>query len=49
MPYQNDFTLSAALLEQFSSNGLEAVPTLFQVLRNASAEERTGHASGYKD
>ena len=38
MTYQNDFTLSETLLEQLTTNGLEALPTLFQVLLNAAMQ-----------
>jgi putative transposase len=44
MTYQNDFTLSEALLEQLTTSGLEALPTLFQVLLNAAMQiERQKH------
>ncbi len=44
MTYQNNFTLSAALLEQLTSGGLDALPTLFQVLLNAAMQiERQNH------
>ena len=44
MTYQNDFTLSAPLLEQLSANGLDALPALFQVLLNAAMQiERQKH------
>ena len=36
MTYQDDFTLSEALLGQLTADGLEALPTLFQVLLNAA-------------
>ena len=42
MTYHDDFTLSAALLEQLTADGLEALPTLFQVLLNASAQAHRG-------
>lgn len=38
MTYQNDFTLSEALLEQLTASGLDALPTLFQVLLNAAMQ-----------
>ena len=38
MTYQDDFTLSAALLEQLTADGLEALPTLFPVLLNAAMQ-----------
>lgn len=44
MTYQNDSTLSEALLEQLSEQGLEALPTLFQVLLNSAMQiERQKH------
>lgn len=44
MTYQNDFTLSEALLEQLTASGLDALPTLFQVLLNAAMQiERQKH------
>ena len=49
MTYQNNFTLSEALLdqqflEQLTTDGLEALPTLFQVLLNAAMQiERQKH------
>ena len=44
MTYQNDFTLSAALLEQLTTSGFEALPALFQVLLNAAMQiERQNH------
>ena len=44
MTYQNEFTLSEALLEQLTADGLEALPTLFQVLLNAAMQiERQKH------
>ena len=44
MTYQNEFTLSEALLEQLTAEGLEALPTLFQVLLNAAMQiERQKH------
>ena len=44
MTYQNDFTLSETLLEQLTTSGLEALPTLFQVLLNAAMQiERQKH------
>ncbi len=44
MTYQNDFTLSEALLEQLSAQGLDALPTLFQVLLNSAMQiERQKH------
>ena len=49
MTYQNNFTLSEALLdqqflEQLMTDGLEALPTLFQVLLNAAMQiERQKH------
>ena len=44
MSYQDDFTLSAALLEQLSTQGLGALPDLFQVLLNAVMQiERQQH------
>ena len=36
MTYHDDFTLSAALLEQLSTQGLGALPDLFPVLLNAA-------------
>jgi hypothetical protein len=38
MTYQNDFTLSEALLEQLTTSGLDALPTLFQVLLNSAMQ-----------
>ena len=38
MTYQNEFTLSEALLRQLTAEGLEALPTLFQVLLNAAMQ-----------
>jgi hypothetical protein len=50
MTYQNDFTLSEALLEQLTTSGLDALPTLFQILLNHErTKELTGHANGFKD
>ena len=44
MTYQNEFTLSEALLGQLTADGLEALPTLFQVLLNAAMQiERQKH------
>jgi len=44
MTYQNDSTLSEALLEQLSAQGLDALPTLFQVLLNSAMQiERQKH------
>ena len=44
MTYQNEFTLSEALLGQLTADGLEALPTLFQVLLNAAVQiERLKH------
>ena len=44
MTYQDDFTLSAALLEQLSTQDLGALPDLFQVLMNAAMHiERQKH------
>ena len=44
MTYQNDFTLSEALLEQLTASGLDALPTLFQVLLNTAMQiERQKH------
>ena len=44
MTYQDDFTLSAALLEQHSTQGLGALPDLFPVLLNAAMQiERQKH------
>ena len=44
MTYQNEFTLSEALLGQLSTDGLDALPTLFQVLLNAAMQiERQKH------
>lgn len=44
MTYQNDFTLSEALLGQISADGLDALPALFQVLLNAAMQiERQKH------
>ncbi len=44
MTYQNDFTLSEALLEQLTTSGLDALPTLFQVLLNSAMQiERQKH------
>ena len=44
MTYQDDFTLSAALLGQLTADGLEALPTLFQVLLNVAMQiERQKH------
>ena len=36
MTYHNDSTLSEALLEQLSAQGMEALPDLFRVLLNAA-------------
>ena len=38
MTYQNDFTLSAALLGQLTADGLKALPTLFSMLLNAAMQ-----------
>ena len=38
MTYHDDFTLSAALLEQHSTQGLGALPDLFPVLLNAAMQ-----------
>jgi len=44
MTYHDDFTLSAALLEQLSTQGLGALPDLFPVLLNAAMQiERQKH------
>ena len=44
MTYQNEFTLSEALLGQLSAGGLDALPALFQVLLNAAMQiERQKH------
>lgn len=44
MTYQKDLTLSEALLEQLSAQGLDALPTLFQVLLNSAMQiERQKH------
>ena len=44
MTYQNEFTLSEALLGQLTADGLEALPTLFQVLLNVAMQiERQKH------
>ena len=44
MTYQDDFTLSVALLEQLSTQGLGALPDLFPVLLNAAMQiERQKH------
>ncbi|MGI4791256.1 MAG: IS256 family transposase [Janthinobacterium lividum] len=44
MTYQNEFTLSEALLEQLSASGLDALPALFQELLNAAMQiERQKH------
>ena len=49
MTYQNEFTLSEALLdqqflEQLTTDGFDALPTLFQVLLNAAMQiERQNH------
>ena len=44
MTYHDDFTLSASLLEQLSTQGLGALPDLFQVLLNAAMQiERQKH------
>ena len=49
MTYQNEFTLSEALLGQLTADGLEALPTLFQVLLNASARAHRGaHGSRHR-
>ena len=46
MTYHDDFTLSAALLEQLSTQGLGALPDLFPVLLNAAMQiERQKHLS----
>ena len=44
MTYHDDFTLSAALLDQLSTQGLGALPDLFPVLLNAAMQiERQKH------
>ncbi len=44
MTYHNDSTLSDALLEQLSAQGMEALPDLFRVLLNAAMQiERQKH------
>ena len=44
MTYQNDFTLSAALLEQLTTTGTDAIPDLFRVLPSAAMQtERQNH------
>ena len=44
MIYHDNFTLSAALLKQLSTQGLDALPALFQVLVNdAMQTERQKH------
>ena len=44
MTYQNDSTLSAPLLEQLTTQGLDALPDLFRVLLNAAMQiERQKH------
>jgi putative transposase len=44
MTYQNDFTLSAALLEQLTTTGTDAIPDLFRVLLNTAMQiERQNH------
>ena len=46
MTCHDDFTLSAALLEQLSMQGLGALPALFPVLLNAAMQiERQKHLS----
>ena len=46
MTCHDDFTLSAALLEQLSTQGLGALPALFPVLLNAAMQiERQRHLS----
>jgi transposase-like protein len=59
MTYQSDSTLSAQLLEQLSSQGLDALPELFRILINsamllerqkflgAAPHERTENRTGY--
>ena len=44
MTYQDDFTLPTTLLEQISTQGLDALPDLFRVLLNAAMQiERQNH------
>jgi len=44
MTYRDDSTLSEALLEQLTTQGLEALPDLFRVLLNAAMQiERQKH------
>ena len=44
MTYHDDFTLSVPLLEQLTSQGLDALPDLFRVLLNAAMQiERQNH------
>jgi transposase-like protein len=44
MTYQDDFTLSAPLLEQLTAQGMDALPELFRVLLNAAMQlERQRH------
>jgi len=44
MTYQDDSTLSTALLEQLSAQGMDALPDLFRVLLNAAMQiERQRH------
>ena len=46
MTCHDDFTLSAALLEQLSTQGVGALPDLFPVLLNAAMQiERQKHLS----
>ena len=46
MTHHNDFALSAALLEQLSTQGLGALPDIFPVLLNAAMQiERQKHLS----
>lgn len=44
MTYRDDSTLSTTLLEQLTTNGLDALPDLFRVLLNAAMQiERQNH------
>ena len=59
MTYHNNFTLPTELLEQISSEGLDYLPTLIEILINTAMQaertkylqadlyERTDHRKGY--
>ena len=46
MTYQNDFTLSTALLEQLATTGTDAIPDLFRVLLTAAMQIERQHHLG---